>query len=167
MEFLDGTLVESFRAAWNAHVSMESCLSKLVIAANGRAAGCWRLEDGFLNLMGFCCAIDMPEEVDQGFRTATQRVSLDQTGLGIVKAAVSKSPAIGRRDANATGLIGSASWIEKFGATTSLAVPIFQANSMNVAGVVAVSTAAIIKECDPLWQSLLHLSQKLSQTDNR
>jgi hypothetical protein len=76
---------------------------------------------------------------------------------------VSEIPTVGRRDAQATGLDGSASWIAKFGANTSLAVPIHDAASRRVAGVLAVSTAAFVEEGDALWHTLTQLSHELGQ----
>lgn len=139
---------------------MNEPLSRLVLATAARAAGCWRLESGHLILIGFGWASDMPDDVSQGFQQATRRVSLDQMGLGIVKAAVSDEPAIGRRDANTTGLDGSASWIVKFSANTSLAVPIHDPSTHRVCGVLAVSTAGFVEEGDVLWQTLLGLSKQ-------
>ena len=157
------TLAEEFCAAWRARVSFDDLLSRLVVETASRAAGCWRLENGHLELNGFGWASDMPEEVSRGFQDATRRVSLDQIGLGIVKAAISTQPAIGRRDAQATGLDGSASWIVRFGANTSLAVPIHETKTGRVTGVIAVSTAAFVEKDDSLWRTMLHLSNELGR----
>jgi hypothetical protein len=139
---------------------MDEVLSRFVVETKSRAAGCWRLEEGFLQLVGFGWASDMPDEVSRGFQEATRSVPLDQTGLGIVKAAITDQPAIGRRDGHATGLDGSASWIVRFGANSSLAVPIHD-ETTRVVGVLAVSTADSIEPGDGLWQTLVQIAQSL------
>ena len=143
--------------------SLDAPLRELVIETNARAAGCWRLQDGHLELLGFGAAADMDEAVDRGFREATRRVALDQLGLGIVKAAVTGQPAIGRRDPSDSHLDGSATWIARFQAQTSLAVPIRLMNSNDIAGVLAVSTAAIVHPEHPLWSLLVELSGQLGE----
>lgn len=156
------TLSEELCAAWRAGTCVDSLMSRLVASTEARAAGCWRLEQQSLKLIGFGWAPDMPVEVSQGFQAATRCVSLQQTGLGIVKAAVTEKPAIALRDASVTGLNGSASWLVKFDAYSSLAAPIRSAEAGNVIGVLAVSTAAIIQDGDPLWQQISCLSRELS-----
>src|SRR5438105_2078358 len=112
-------------AAWNSRQSMDAPLSRFVEATGAVAAGCWRMEDETLNLVGFGSVREMPSDVSQGFQDATRKVSLNQTNLGIVQASLSKKPTIAYRDPGQTGLDGSASWIVKFAGSTSLAVPIF------------------------------------------
>jgi hypothetical protein len=155
------TLTDEVCAAWRAGISLDEPLSRLVIETNSRASGCWRIQNGFLNLVGFGWASDMPDEVSRGFQMTTRSVSLDQLGLGIVKAAVTAQPAVGRRDAQSTGLDGSASWITKFAANTSLAVPIRDTKTQIVIGVLAASTTANIEEGDTLWQRLTLLANDL------
>jgi len=143
--------------------SLDDSLRELVIETKARAAGCWRLHDEHLELLGFGSAADMDEAVDRGFREATRRVPLDQLGLGIVKAAVTGQPAIGRRDPTDNRLDESATWIAQFQALTSLAVPIRRANSNEVVGVLAVSTAAIVHPEHPLWSLLIELADQLGE----
>ena len=143
--------------------SLDAPLRELVIETEVRAAGCWRLHDEHLELLGFGAAADMDEAVDRGFREATRRVALDQLGLGIVKAAVTGQPAIGRRDPTDNSLDGSATWIARFRAQTSLAVPIRFANSNEIVGVLAVSTAAIVHPEHPLWCLLIELANQLGE----
>ncbi len=157
-------LTDEFRAAWRAGVSLDGPLSRLVVETASRAAGCWRLAEDHLDLIGFGWASGMPGAVSQGFQDATRHLSLDQVGLGVVKAAISRKPAIGRRDAGATGLDGSASWIARFEANTSLAVPIEDSTTHCVVGVLAVSTAAYVEEGDSLWLTLIQMSQVLGQS---
>ena len=141
--------------------SLDAPLRELVIETKARAAGCWRLHDRHLELLGFGAAADMDEAVDRGFREATRRVPLDQLGLGIVKAAVTGQPAIGRHDPADNSLDGSATWIARFQAQTSLAVPIRCEGSNEVVGVLAVSTAAIVHPEHPLWSLLIELADQL------
>lgn len=158
------SLIDEIRVAWQAERPLDELLARFVVETKSRASGIWRLADDHLALAGFGWSADMPFEVAQGFQDATRRVSLEQLGLGIVKAAVTNMPAIGLRDASATGLGGSASWIEKFAATASLAVPINDNHLGRVMGVVAVSTAALIQTGDPLCETLRRLSQELGRS---
>ena len=160
LEFAMG-LKEEFRSAWLAESSFDELLARLVTETASRASGLWRLEENHLVLIGFGWARDMPLEVSSGFQAATRRVPLDQIGLGIVKAAVTAKPAIGRRDPNESGLDGSATWISRFGANTSLAVPIHQKETNLVIGVLAVSTSDFVEEGDSLWQTLISLADEL------
>ena len=150
-------LIDAFRS----DQSLDGPLREFVIETEARAAGCWRLHDGHLELLGFGAAADMDEEVDRGFREATRRVALDQSGLGIIKAAVTGQPAIGRRDHADSSLDGSATWIARFQAQTSLAVPIRCKSSNEVVGVLAASTAAVVHPVHLLWSLLIELADQL------
>ncbi len=154
-------LKEEFRSAWLAGNSFDELLERLVIETASRASGLWKLEENHLVLIGFGWTSDMPRDVSSGFQAATRRVPLDQIGLGIVKAAVTVKPAIGRRDPKESGLDGSATWIARFGANSSLAVPIRQKETHHVIGVLAVSTSAFVEEDDSLWQTLIALADEL------
>jgi hypothetical protein len=154
-------LNNEFILAWNADGPFDELLTRFVAATESRASGLWRLEENELVLLGFGWASDMPQEVSMGFQEATRRVPLSQTGLGIVKAIVSGKPAIGRRDPQENGLSGSATWIAKFGANTSLAVPIRDAQATHFIGVLAVSTETFVEEGDALWQTMLEISKVL------
>ena len=156
-------LAEQLIAALRDGQSLDAPLRDLVIETKARAAGCWRLRDGHLELLGFGAAADMDEAVDRGFREATRRVPLDRLGLGIVKAAVTGQPTIGRRDPADNSLEGSATWIARFQAQTSLAVPIRRANQSEIAGVLAVSTGAIVHRGHSLWKLLTELADQLSE----
>ena len=157
------TFAEEFCDAWDAKVLMDELLFRLVEQTASRAAGCWRLDRQILHLAWFGYARDMPHDVSQGFQDATRSVPLNQLGLGIVKAAVTEQPAIGRRDAGMTGLGGSASWIVRFDANTSLAVPIRNEAVDRVVGVLAVSTADWIEPDDSLWRTLTQLSREIGR----
>jgi hypothetical protein len=154
-------LNDELLSAWRTGSSCDELLTNLVVETASRASGLWRLDENHLVLIGFGWASDMPLDVSNGFQAATCRVALDQIGLGIVKAAVTAKPAIGRRDPHESGLDGSATWIEKFGANTSLAVPIRQAATNQITGVLAVSTAAFVEPGDSLWQTLTSLADEL------
>jgi hypothetical protein len=156
-------LIDEIARAWRDGDSLDELLSQFVVETESRASGIWRLVDGFLELAGFGWAADMPHEVSQGFQDATRRLSLDNIGLGIVKAAVTEKPVVGRRDFRATGLDGSASWIVRFEANSSLAVPIHDEQSRSVPGVVAISTGAVIQENDPLWSTMLQLAKEMGR----
>lgn len=160
------SLIDEICEAWRHDKPLDTLLSRFVEQTDSRASGIWRLVDDHLVLAGFGWADDMPDEVSQGFQDATRRVSLEQTGLGIVKAAVTRQPAIGRRDANATGLSGSASWIEKFAANTSLAIPIQDFDNAKVLGVAAVSTVAFVEPNDSLWKTIHLLAAQLGRSTN-
>ena len=153
--------------AWHRGDPLDDLLRKLVVATNARASGLWRLNENQLILAGFGSATDMLEEVSLGFQEATRRVPLDQTGLGIVKAVVTAGPVIGYRNPQAAELSASASWIAKFEANTSLAVPIRDAGSNRLVGVIAVSSAAFIEEADSVWQSMVRLASDLGASIQR
>lgn len=158
------TLANEFGDLWRSNASMNDFLSRFVIETKSRAAGCWRLEQGHLKLVGFGWASDMPDDVSHGFQTATQSVSLKQTNLGIVRAVMTVRPTVAHRDPTLTGLDGSASWIVRFGANTSLAVPIREAKSGDIVGALAVSTAAYVQEGDSLWRTLQDLTSGIGQS---
>ena len=159
-------LKEEILSAWQTGSSCDELLAKFVVKTSSRASGLWRLEKDHLVLIGFGWASDMPPDISSGFQAATRRVPLDQIGLGIVKAAVTAKPAIGRRDPQESGgLDGSATWIAKFGANTSLAVPIRQKETNQIIGVLAVSTFTLIEEGDSLWQTLIELADELGSAD--
>ena len=159
------TLEEEFRRAWATGQSLDQLLVRLVEQTSARAAGCWRLKDSILHLAGFGWAGDMPAEVSDGFQEATRAVSLSQTGLGIVAAATTGKPAIAQRDPRLTGLPKSASWIEKFEANTSLAIPFREPTKQQMVGVFAISTAAFIEPHDALWTRMHEMVFALESSD--
>ena len=155
------SLANEICEAWRNRLPLEEILSRFVIETESRAAGCWRWEDDHLKLVGFGWAADMSNEVSQGFQDATRLVSLNQQGFGIVKAVEANAPTIALRDPSTTGLPRSASWIAKFDANSSLAVPIRADGA--IVGAVAVSTAAVIEERDPLWIKITNLAEELGR----
>lgn len=124
-------------------LTLNGPLDALLAATCARATGLWSVENGCLRLLGFRGVNDIPAAVKAEFAAAIREVSLDQSGLGIVKAAVSDAPALASRDRVAGGLNDSASWLERFEAMQSLAIPIRHED--RVVGVLAISTA------DRLW----------------
>lgn len=155
------SLAKEICEAWRSHAPMDELLSRFVVETKSRAAGCWRMVHGKLSLVGFGCAADMSDEVSQGFQEATRLVGLHQRGLGIVKAVVANQPTIALRDPTTTGLPNSASWIVRFDANSSLAVPIHSGSV--IVGAVAVSTAAVIEHHDPIWMAIVSLAEELGQ----
>jgi hypothetical protein len=112
-----------------------------------------------LSLVGFRGVIDMAETVKEDFASATQTVPLTDTSLGIVKAAVTHEPAIATLE-NVDGTLGgSATWLARFGAIHSLAVPI--QNEREVFGVLAISTAEPLDR-QTTWQVMLEIAEGLA-----
>lgn len=103
----------------------------------------------------------MPEEVRVGFASATGRVEMSRIELGCVRAAVERQPVIAREDAAQRGLTGSASWLARFGASQSLALPIIQ-DGLAV-GVLAIATADVFDEDSPIWQTMSAIVEGLSR----
>ena len=92
-----------------------------------RAAGCWRVDGDRLEQVAFSAADDLPGEVARGFAGATRSVSLDEAGLGIVRAARSGVPVVSRAEDLPAGS-GSGLWLRRFAATLSVAVPVNDAS---------------------------------------
>lgn len=103
----------------------------------------------------------MPEEVRFGFIAATGRVPLSRIELGCVRAAAELRPVVAREDAAQSGLAGSASWLARFGASQSLAVPITR-NGESV-GVLAIATAEVFEEDSPTWRLMTAIVDELSR----
>lgn len=157
-------LSEAFQGWQDREVSVFDALGELLEITDSRAVGLWRLEGNSLQLVGFQAKSDMPADVKRGFAEATRTVSLNQTGLGIVKAAVDRRPAVAHREAGETGLSDSAGWLARFEAVQSLAVPIGEGERMT--GVLAMSTANRFVEDDETWQLLTGIAARLGN-DNR
>ena len=106
----------------------QQVLQSLREALQGRATGLWRLEGAYLRLVGFAPAPDLDATIAEAFVTATRAVRLDQLALGIVKAFVTRQPAISRT-LELPPEVGSGYWLRAFGATRSVAVPLLSANA--------------------------------------
>lgn len=115
-------------------------LTDFLHAGHGRAAGLWRTAPAELVQLAFVTADDMPGEVHSEFSAATQTVPLSSGGLGIVKAVTSGQPTLGTLDGGSSGLDGSATWLARFGALHSLAIPV--RDDERILGVFALSTAS-------------------------
>ncbi len=114
----------------------EDVIEQLGQALGARAAGLWTVGEGGLLQVAFWAAPDLSREVADGFALATQRVSLDQVTLGIVRAALDGLPFVSiARDLPPES--GSGLWLRRFGADRSVAVPLHR-DSL-VIGVVSVA----------------------------
>ena len=103
----------------------------------------------------------MPADVIEAFAAATRVVSLQQTGLGIVNAAVTQQPTVALLAVNGGRLPGSASWLERFEAVQSLAVPIMAKG--RVRGVLALSTAYAFGPDHAAWLLTMNLAERIAQ----
>lgn len=136
---------------------LDAPLDELLRATAARAVGLWKLQHDHLVLLGFRGAADMPDDVKREFAAATARVPLDQTGLGIVKAALTRRPAIA--ELAAADLGASAGWLARFAATRSLAVPIERPEAL--LGVLAVSTTEPVDPTAPTSATLTTVAAHL------
>jgi len=163
------TLNDELCTTWRSGGSFDALMKRLVDETASRAAGCWRIENGHLVLVGFGTVSDMSDEISEGFQAATRRVRLDQLGLGIVRATVTRKPTIARRDPKLTGLDGSASWIVRFDCQSSLAIPIVDPQNESVVGALAVSTTDSLEENDAVWRTMCDLANQLglANTESR
>ena len=159
METQINRFTQAFRDWRKSEGSVENALDDLLTETDSRAVGLWRLDSESLHLVGFRAKPDMPAEVRTGFADATRQVPLFQTGLGIVKAVVKRGPAVANVEAGQAGLADSASWLAKFEAVQSLAVPIFAGE--DIIGVLAMSTAHPFREHDETWQLLTGVAGRL------
>lgn len=121
-------------------MSFADSLESLLGLEGARAAGAWRVEGEELVLVRFLGAADLPAEVAEGFAAATRRVLLSATNLGIVCAAVGKSPWVAKI-AEIAPDAGSGYWLRAFGATFSVAVPRYN-RDREADGVIAVAIAS-------------------------
>ena len=140
--------------------SLDEAIQWLLAESRSRAVGLWRLEGSHLHLLGFCGAPDMAAQIVRQFSDATRDVPLTQTSLGIVKAAIVRQATVATVK-NIDGTMGgSASWLERFEAVNSLAVPIFAKDE--VAGVLAMSTAIVLHPEESSWRLLIRVAELLS-----
>lgn len=153
-------LAESFSKSLQSGTSADQALDEYLAATNSRAVGLWRLAGDELHVIGFRGHPTMPEDVVEGFAAATEVVTLQQTGLGIVKAAVSQQPTVALLATSGGTLAGSASWLERFESVQSLAVPIIR--SGRVRGVLALSTAYAFGPDHAAWLLTTRLAERLA-----
>ena len=170
----DAVLVRDFCEAWS-RASVESngasgpqvhqrqtdsVMSALLSATGARAVGWWRRVGEELEQISFQAVADMPQEVRIGFMAATGRVTMSRIELGCVRAAAELRPVVAREDAVQRGLTGSASWLSRFGASQSLALPIIRDGRAE--GVLAIATAEVFDEDSPIWRTMAAIVAELS-----
>ena len=163
---LSRSLPNDFREAWSRVATrdndrVDDVMSTLLSVTDARAVGWWRRAGDELEQLSFRAVADMPEEVRVGFIAATGRVPLSRIELGCVRAAAEQRPVVAREDAAQRGLAGSASWLARFGASQSLAVPI-TINGESV-GVLAIATAEVFEEDSPTWRLMTAIVDELSR----
>ena len=141
--------------------STRPVMREFLNALSARAAGCWRRQGDELICWEFVAADDMPLEVQNGFLDVMRRVSLSHVELGCVRAAVEMRPVVAREDAAQRGLEGSASWLARFGAGQSLAIPILR--NGEVLGVLAIATVAHFDESSVVWKTMAEMVEAISQ----
>ena len=130
-------LIELFRRVWQSAIAGSICdsaataLRSWLDSSQARAVGWWRRHDDVLRMIGFEAATDMPIDVQVGFADAM------------------------REDAANWGLGGSATWLQRFAAQQSLAIPIVQDST--VVGVLAIATAERFEESSTTWKLLTEL----------
>ncbi len=119
--------------------AVEAVLADLLAALDGGAVGLWLVVGENLECAGFAAHAGMAAEVAKAFREATATVPRSRVDLGIGQAVASGEPTIAHVEAPEGPLAGSASWLERFGAVSSLSVPFPTTGERR--GVLAVSSA--------------------------
>lgn len=114
-------------------------LADLARALSARAAGVWRVDGDRLVQVAFVAGDGLAEEVARAFAEATRSVSRAQGDLGIVRAA-NLGVVTASRTAEIPAETGSGLWLRAFGASRSVAVPLFDASG-SVHAVVSVALA--------------------------
>lgn len=165
MSQVESSLMRDFREVWLRYETgtidrADSVMSALLSATGARAVGWWRRVNDELEQLSFQAVADMPEDVCAGFTAATGRVSMARIDLGCVRAAAELRPVVAREDATQRGLSGSASWLERFGARQSLALPIVRDGS--AIGVLAIATVDDFDESSPIWTTMTAIVATLS-----
>ena len=155
-------MVRDFREAWLRASAdrVDTVMSSLLLATGARAVGWWRRVGEELEQISFQAVADMPEEVRIGFMTATGRVAMSRIELGCVRAASELQPVVAREDAAQRGLTGSASWLTRFGASQSLALPIIRDGRAE--GVLAIATEEVFDEASSIWRTMAAIVEGLS-----
>lgn len=150
----------SLRAESGSMDLVDSAMSALLLQTGARAVGWWQRVGEDLHQLSFQSAADMPIEVRTGFIAATGHVPLSRVELGCVRAAAELRPIVAREDAAHRGLQGSASWLARFGASQSLALPIMKGGQ--AAGVLAIATADEFGEDSAIWATMSAIVAELS-----
>ena len=159
------SLVRDFRDAWSGVTAgssdrVDAVMSALLTATGARAVGWWRRVGDELEQLCFQAVADMPDDVRAGFIAATGRVPMSRLELGCVRAAAELRPVVAREDAAQRGLAGSASWLERFGANQSLAMPII--TNGTAIGVLAIATVEVFDEDSSAWRTVADIVTELS-----
>lgn len=149
-------LTALLRDRLSAGENIEASLDQILKLTGSRATGLWLRYPEHLELIGFRGVAEMPDAVQHGFADATRHVPLSQTGLGIVKAVIADGPAIATLAPENTGLGDSASWLARFEARSSIAVPIRHADE--IVGVLAISTAEVLTRESPAARRLAEIA---------
>ncbi len=152
-------IVEEFESVLQHQRSLSDVLDRLLEVLGGRAIGLWRCQSDSLIQLGFRADSNMNEQVKREFAALTLEVSLNNTGLGIVKAVIDQKPAIGTLQAQESGLQGSSEWLERFEAKQSYAIPVFERD--RVVGVLAVSTNQVHQAGDPEWELQTQVAREI------
>lgn len=153
------SLLSLFQSDLSVDARPDEALDGLLTATQSRAVGLWQVDGDVLVQLGFRAVDDMPAVVREEFAAGTLRVPLAETGLGIVKAVLTRAPAVAKLNPSETGLNASASWLARFGAVQSLAVPIRQDGA--TLGVLAVSTARTLAAGQREWTLMCDLAAAL------
>lgn len=154
-------IVAQFEELFQSKNSISPVLDRIMDVLGGRAIGLWRCKAGKLIQVGFRAVTEMDEQVRKQFASFTQEVSLENTGLGIVKAVMERTPAIGTLRGEETGLQGSSEWLQKFGAQQSYAIPVVEGDE--VVGVLAISTNCVHQAGDPEWEILTKIADGIGE----
>ncbi len=158
----EAALVREVREAWSRASAdrADAVMSSLLSATGARAVGWWRRVGEELEQISFQAVADMPQEVRIGFMAATGRVAMSRIELGCVRAAAELRPVVAREDAVQRGLTGSASWLTRFGASQSLALPIVR-DGLAV-GVLAIATEKVFDDDSPIWRMMAAIVAELA-----
>lgn len=154
-------ILEEIEDSFREHKPLDLVLDRLMDDLGGRAIGLWRCEQDRLLQVGFRAVSEMDEHVRKQFASFTEEVSLDNTGLGIVKAVMENEPAIGNLQGEQSGLTGSSKWLKKFEALQSYAVPIV--TDIQVVGVIAISTNCIHQVGDVEWEVMRKIAEGIGK----
>jgi len=151
-----------FAAAQQGQCPFEQPITMFLQACAARAVGLWQREGEDLVQLGYASCPDMPPDVHRDFRDGTKRVPLSQTGLGIVRATLTRKPAVATLEPEKTGLPGSAGWLDRFGAIESLACPILKQDG-DVGWVFAVSAAYRFEKGNVHWSTVTGVADRLGK----
>lgn len=158
-------LTDDFLAAIHGKSDWNQPLRGLLHESEARAVGAWEVRGERLLLVGFVAVDDMAPAVALGFAQATGDVSFQQTQFGIVQTVTFDRPIFATHDNRSGTLPGSASWIVRFGAVASLAIPIHHGGLPRLA--IAMSTPMELSADRHPASFLLDLVAQVEQAWNR